>query len=320
MRNIAENRKVFVMEEGIQNKRKAGFVALVGRPSVGKSTLINSLCGEKVSIVSPSPQTTRNAVRGIVNGAEGQLVFVDTPGRHMSEKKFNLKLLEVSRRSIGDADIVVYLLDATRPPGTEEFAVADCLTAFVDRLVVVINKMDVRSETEEIVDFLKGRFPTLPQDRTFKISAAQSAGLEPLLKKVFEMSPIGEAFYPDDCYTDQGVQFRIAEIIREKAVNRLREELPHCIYVEIADAELRETEEGRKKLWVRAFIIAERESQKAMIVGKGGWMIKAIRLAALEDLRRIFDWRVELDLRVKAGGEWRTNDALLKRLTGELHL
>ncbi|MDR0784965.1 MAG: GTPase Era [Treponema sp.] len=303
------------MEENIQIKQKAAFATLVGRPSVGKSTLINSLCGEKVSIVSPWPQTTRNAVRGIVNRPEGQIVFIDTPGRHISAKKFNRKLLEVSKRSIGDADVVVYLLDATRAPGAEESAVADYLTPFSEKLVVAINKMDIQSDVAKTLDFLKGRFLTLAQDRIFKISAAQNDGLNPLLKKIFDISPIGSPFYPTDCYTDQDVQFRIAEIIREKAVNRLRQELPHCIYVEIADAEFRDAETERKKLWVRAFIITERESQKGMVVGKGGQMVKAIRLAALKDLQSVFDWKIELDLRVKTANDWRTNDALLKRIT-----
>jgi GTP-binding protein Era len=303
------------MEENIQMKQKAAFATLIGRPSVGKSTLINRLCGEKVSIVSPSPQTTRNAIRGIVNRPEGQIVFIDTPGRHISEKKFNRKLLEVSRRSMDDTDVVVYLLDAVRAPGVEESAVADCLKHFSEKLVVAINKMDVQNDVAKTIDFLQERFPTLAKDRIFKISAMQNDGLIPLLKKIFDLSPIGSPFYPTDCYTDQDVQFRIAEIIREKAVNRLRQELPHCIYVEIADAEFRDAETEHKKLWVRAFIIAERESQKSMIIGKGGQMVKSIRLAALKDLQDIFDWKIELDLRIKASSDWRNNDAVLNRLT-----
>ncbi|MDR0644984.1 MAG: GTPase Era [Treponema sp.] len=302
----------------MEENQKAAFVAIAGRPSVGKSTLINRLCGEKVSIVSRSPQTTRNAIRGIVNGTEGQIVFIDTPGRHISAKKFNRKLLEVSGRSIEDADIVLYLLDATRVPGAEESAIADYLAPFSERLVAAVNKMDIQGESSaKTIDFLKSCFPTLPQDRIFKISAAQNDGLNPLLKKIFDMSPTGEPFYPVDCYTDQDVQFRIAEIIREKAVNRLRQELPYSIYVEIADAELKDAGTDGEKLWVRAFIITERESQKGMVVGKGGQMVKSIRLAALKDLQRIFDWKIDLDLRIKTANDWRSNDILLKRITGE---
>ena len=128
------------------------------------------------------------------------------------------------------------------------------------------------------------------------------------------MAAPGEPFYPEEYYTDQDVSFRIAEIIREKAMNRLREELPHSIYAEVADTELQEDENGKQCLWVRAFIITERESQKGMVVGKGGEMIKAIRLSAQKELNRIFDWKVELDLRVKTGKDWRHNDKVLHRL------
>ncbi|MDR0411770.1 MAG: GTPase Era [Treponema sp.] len=304
------------MKENVQVEQKAAFVALVGRPSVGKSTLINRLCGEKVSIVSRSPQTTRNAIRGIVNRTEGQLVFVDTPGRHISKKKINRRLLEVSGRNIEDADIVLYLLDATRVPGTEESAVADYLVRFSERLVAAVNKIDIQTDTTETISFLKNRFSALPQNRIFRISAMRNDGLDPLLKKIFDIAPTEQPFYPSDCYTDQNVQFRIAEIIRGKAVNRLKQELPHSIYVEIADAEFKDTEMS-KKLWVRAFIVTERESQKGILIGKGGQMVKSIRLAALDELQRIFDWEIELDLRIKTVNDWRNNDTLLKRLTSE---
>ncbi len=294
--------------------RKAAFAAVVGRPSVGKSTLVNRLCGEKVAIVSAVPQTTRNAIRGIVNRDAGQIVFIDTPGRHISDKKLNRKLQEVSDRSIADADMVLYVLDAARPPAAEEAAIAADLAPFTERLIIAVNKIDApeaaanRAPTD---DFLKEHFPALPDNRVFAISALKREGLEPLLSALFTLAPEGEAFYPDEYYTDQDVSFRISEIIREKAINRLWDELPHSIYVDIADMELRE--EGTK-LWVRAFIITERESQKGMIVGKGGEMIRAIRLAALKEMKRVFDWRIELDLRVKASSDWRHNDAVLKRL------
>jgi GTP-binding protein Era len=291
---------------------KAAFVAVVGRPSVGKSTLVNRLCGEKVAIVSAVPQTTRNAIRGIVNREQGQIVFVDTPGRHISGKKLNKKLQEVSDRSIADAELVLYLLDATRIPADEEETIAEYLQTMNVRLIVAVNKMDVPdADFAKTAEFLQKYFPDLPENHCFKISALKNDGLEPLLNTLFDMSPEGDAFYPDEYYTDQDVKFRIAEIIREKAINRLWDELPHSIYVDVADAELKE---NGTKLWVRAFIIAERESQKGMIVGKGGEMIRSIRLAALKDMKRIFDWKIELDLRVKASPDWRHNDGVLKRI------
>ncbi|MDR0375715.1 MAG: GTPase Era [Treponema sp.] len=296
----------------MEKARKAAFVAVVGRPSVGKSTLVNRFCGEKVAIVSAAPQTTRNAIRGIVNREEGQLVFVDTPGRHISDKKLNRKLREVSDRSVADSELVLYVLDASRAPAEEEEKIARDLAGSSKNLVVAINKMDSpEADCAKTEEFLKRFFPNLSEDRRFKISALKNDGLEPLLTTLFAMSPEGEAFYPEECYTDQDVKFRIAEIIREKAMNRLWDELPHAIYVDIADMELKE---NGAKLWVRAFIIAERESQKGMIVGKGGEMIRSIRLAALKEMKRIFDWKIELDLRVKASPDWRHNDGVLSRI------
>ena len=301
--------------------KKSAVVALAGRPSVGKSTLINQLCGAKVAIVSPSPQTTRSAIRGILTKPEGQLIFIDTPGRHKSEKKFNKKLMDIADRALEDADIILYLLDLSRSPGIEEEAVAERLSTLQERCIAVINKMDMEGyDSLKHHAFLNSFLPEIPEARRFEISSLKKEGTGALLDCLYEMAPEGEPLYPDEYYTDQDMNFRISEIIREKAINRLRQELPHSIYVEVADLEFREapnSEDGEKKrLWVRAFIITERESQKGMIVGKGGEKIKAIGQAARKELNSIFDWKVELDLRVKTGKDWRQNDRLLKKITG----
>ena len=293
---------------------KAAFVALAGRPSVGKSTLVNLLCGAKVAIVSAVPQTTRNAVRGIVTRPAGQLVFVDTPGRHASEKKFNKKLMSVAEKALDDAELVLYVLDATRSPGPEEQAIAGRLKGLEERTVAAINKCDAAgADPQKLLDFLKSSLPGLDPSRCLKISCFKKEGTDILLDCLFTMAGEGDPLYPEDYYTDQDLAFRISEIIREKAMNRLREELPHSIYVEVADTELRD---DNKRLWVRAFIITERESQKGMIVGKGGEMIKAIGQAARKELNSILDWKVDLDLRVKTGKDWRHNDKILKKITG----
>ena len=303
-------------------KTKSAFVALAGRPSVGKSTLVNLLCGAKVAIVSAIPQTTRNAVRGILTRPEGQLVFVDTPGRHVSERKFNKMLMNVADRALEDAELALYVLDASRQPGPEEEAIAARLKGFEGRTIAAINKIDAAdADPQALFDFLKKALPDLPPSRCFQISCLKNEGITPLLDCLFEMAAEGEIFYPGDYYTDQELPFRISEIIREKAINRLREELPHSIYVEVADLELKDAAPadsagGKKRLWVRAFIITERESQKGMIVGKGGEKIKAIGQAARKELNSILEWKVELDLRVKTGKDWRHNDRLLKKLTG----
>lgn len=292
--------------------KKSAFVAVVGRPSAGKSTLLNSLCGEKVAIVSPVPQTTRNAIRGIVNRSEGQIVFIDTPGRHVSEKKLNKKLMDVGSRALEESELIVYVIDSTRAPGEEEQAVAALLEKRSSRVVVAVNKIDDKEANPDMSRlFVKQSLPKVPENHVLLISARTKDGVEDLLSLIFALSPPGEPMYPDDYYTDQQVDFRIAEIIREKAMNRLKEELPHSIYVEVEDTELKE---NGTRLWVRAFIIVERESQKGIVVGHGGEMIKSIRQAAQKDMNKIFDWKVELDLRVKVGKDWRQNDHTLQRL------
>jgi GTP-binding protein Era len=313
---------------------KSAFVAVIGRPSVGKSTLVNRLCGQKVAIVSPAPQTTRNAIRGIYTGEKGQLVFVDTPGRHHSEKKFNKKLSSVSGRSMEEADLILYVLDASRPSGQEEGDIAADLAPFAGKTVAAINKIDHGgADIEGVKRFLRECLPECtgasasgdPETppRCVEISALEKRGLDTLMALLFTLAPGGEPFYPPEFYTDQDVSFRIAEIIREKAIAGLRDELPHSIYVDVADMEFRgpaaegQTENrpaGGGRLWVRAFIVTERESQKGMVVGKGGGRIKLIRMAAQKDLNAIFDWKIDLDLRVKTSKDWRHNDALLKRL------
>jgi GTP-binding protein Era len=293
--------------------KKAAFVAVVGRPSAGKSTLINRICGEKVAIVSAIPQTTRNAIRGIVNREQGQLVFIDTPGRHKSEKKFNKKLAGISDKAVDDSDFILYLMDATRPPESEEAEIAAFLGSHQQRTVVAVNKIDSKeADCARSCQFLAENLPNIGKDRCFAISAQKNEGIEVLLAALYELAEEGEPFYDAEYYTDQEVDFRITEIIREQAINRLRQELPHALYVEVADAEFTKENE---KLFVRAFIIVERESQKGIVVGKGGAMIKAIRLASLKELHAIFDWKIDLDLRVKTGKDWRHNDKILNRLT-----
>ena len=295
---------------------KSAFVAVIGRPSVGKSSLVNLVCGRKLAIVSTYPQTTRNAVRGILTRTQGQLVFVDTPGRHISEKKFNKKLMDVSEKALEDCDLILYVLDASRLPGEEEEAVASQLAQNQNRLAAAINKTDANgADPKKIISFLEEKLPLLTPSRRFETSCVKNEGITPLIDCLFNMAPEGEALYPEELYTDQELSFRISEIIREKAMVRLREELPHSIYVEVADIELKEDPEtGKKRLWVRAFIITERESQKGMIVGKGGEMIKAIGQAARKEINSILDWKLDLDLRVKTGKDWRHNDRVLKKI------
>jgi len=288
------------------------MVAIIGRPSAGKSTFLNTACGEKVSIVSPFPQTTRNAIRGIVNASRGQLVFIDTPGYHESDKKLNILLKAIAHDRLPESDCILYLVDASREPGSEELTITSLLKHASARVVIGINKTDLPSAQPGMIRlFLEQNLPDVPRERIFDISAEKDININPLLLKLFDIAPVGEALYPEEFYTDQDVDFRIAEIIREKAMNNTREEIPHALYVEIADMEMRK---NGKEMWVRAFLVVERESQKSMVIGKGASMIKKIRLEAVRDLNKIFDYRINLDLQVKVNQNWRQNDPVLGRL------
>ena len=273
---------------------------------------MNTASGEKISIVSPIPQTTRNAVRGIVNTSLGQLVFVDTPGYHDSEKKLNLKLKGIAAEQLDSADVILYIIDSTRAPGKEEELTAALIAPYLHKTVVAINKIDAAdSKVALIRTFLATTFPKLESSRVVDISAEQDTNINQVLKALYDLAPEADQLYPEEYYTDQEVDFRIAEIVREQAINRLHDELPHAIYVEIADMEWRK---NGKELWVRAFLCVERESQKGMVIGKGASMIKTIRVESIKALRMIFPYRVDLDLQVKVSKNWRQRDQLLNRL------
>lgn len=291
---------------------KSAFAAIVGRPSTGKSTLLNSLCGAKVSIVSPVPQTTRNTVRGIVNRPAGQIVFLDTPGFHISGKKLNLKLKELVLQALADADLVLYLLDATREPGPEEEALAGAIASALASepipLLVAVNKIDHPDAAPEVAEaFVTGHFPGAP---ILRISGKTSVGLEPLLAALLDKAPEGPAWYPEEYYTDQEPVFRMAEIIREKIILHTREELPHAVYVEYSDS--RKLDDGG--LEASFDIVVERESQKGIVIGKAGSMIRMIREEAEADLAELFDYTVKLRLQVRVDSSWKHDDKRLESL------
>lgn len=290
---------------------KSGFAVVVGRPSSGKSTLVNTLCGHKVSIVSSVPQTTRRTVRGIVNRDAGQIVFLDTPGYHLSEKEFNRNLNEmVSAALREEPDTVLYTVDLTREPGEEEAALAGLLSREGICPVIAFNKADAVEGSEESAVEKYTRFFGRFWDRVSgtAVSALKNSGTEQLLGLLFAGLEEGESLYPVDYYTDQTPEFRIAEIIREKAMNRLGDELPHSIYVEVADLEC----SSDNDLWIRAFICVERDSQKGIVIGKNGEKLGSIRKAAKRELKSVFPQNISLDLRVKVNRNWRKNSYQIK--------
>lgn len=291
---------------------KTAVVAIIGRPSAGKSTFLNTACQEPVSIVSPIPQTTRNAIKGIVNTSYGQLIFIDTPGYHTSEKKLNLRLKNVTETQLEDIDCVLYVIDSTRIPGEEETYTAQLLKNIQEKVVVAINKTDLpTSKTAPIRQFIATNLSNIPNERIFEMSAEKDIGINEVLKGLYDISPEGEPMYDEELYTDQDLSFRVCEIIRGEAINRLQDEIPHAVYVEVADVEHRN--EG-KKLWIRAFLCVERESQKGIVIGKGASKIKEIRMAAIAKLSEIYVQKIDLDLQVKVNKNWRQKDITLNRI------
>ncbi len=289
--------------------KKCASISIIGRPSAGKSTLLNAVCGYKISITAPSPQTTRNSIRGIYTSEEGQLIFIDTPGYHISEKSFNMRLQDITVSSLGDADILLYVVDTLRKPGDEEREIAEMAASGNQPVIVALNKIDQKRAHPGLMQLAMEKL--IPQARFIEISAVQETGIDDLITLLFEFAPEGEQLYPEDFYTDQPPEFRIAEIIREKAVNRAKDELPHAIYVEIADLEI---DKEKNVLWIRAFINVERESQKGLVIGKAGSGIAAIRKEAQKDIAKLFPYKIQLDIRVKAQGQWRKKDQILKKI------
>ena len=291
----------------------SGVVTIIGRPSAGKSTFLNTASGEKVSIVSSIPQTTRNAIRGIVNTTNGQIVFIDTPGYHKSEKKLNLKLQEIAKTRLEEGDAVLYLIDLSREFGEEEKNICSLLIPLQNKTVIGLNKADLKSSKTELVKKeLLSLLPDIPQERIFEISALKDEGINEILSLLIELLPEGEALYPEDIYTDQDVVFRITEIIREQAILHTREEIPHALYAGVEDAEMRK---NGKELWVRAFLYVEKESQKAMLIGKGAAVIKSIRIKSMAELRKIFPYKVQLDIQVRVNKNWRQKDRIIQKIS-----
>lgn len=290
---------------------KCATVSLIGRPSVGKSTLVNTICEMKVSITASTPQTTRNAIRGIYTDQRGQLIFTDTPGFHLGGREINRRMQEITVSSLDDSDVVLYLVDAKRQAGDEEDAITEILSRVKVPVVAVINKADILTEDEvrAAEAYVSSK---LPKAVLLKASGLKDEGVDEILIALFSFAPYGQLLYPEDSYTDQNLEFRISEIIREKTISSLTDELPHVIYVEVADIEYSEED---SVVWIRAFIVTERDGQKGIIVGKGGENIRRIRKESFKEIKRIFPGsRLNLDLRVKAQNKWRNNQSTLDRI------
>lgn len=279
-------------------EKKVGYIAIIGRPNAGKSTFINSLIGEKVSITSNIPQTTRKRVLAIFNDNESQIIFFDTPGIHKNEKEFNQKINSEAIRSMREADWVLYFIDSSRPYGDEEKQIEDLLEFVRSPIIKVYTKLDLPSKIE------------IPAwENIVKISSLEKIWFEDLVSKLKEILPVWHPFYPEDYYTDQDIYFRISEIVREKVFLNTLEEVPHSTYVEIE-----EIEEEENLLKIQAYVYTETDSQRYIVVGKNWSLITKIWTEARIELENIFSKKVFLSLRVKTMEKWRKNDKIIKNI------
>lgn len=289
---------------------RAGFVALIGRTNVGKSTLLNAILKEKVAITSPKPQTTRNTIRGILTTEDYQIIFVDTPGIHKPKSKLSEFMIEVAKRTLKDVDLILYMVEPDTSIGPGDRYILDNLKEVDTPVILVVNKIDLvpAERVEEAIKVFKGEY-------NFKdvvaISASLGTNVEVLKEKIVSFLPEGPRYYLDDYITDQPEKLIVAEIIREKMLYFLEEEVPHGVYVEVESIKEREDKEI---VDIDAYIYCEKESHKGIIIGKNGQMLKKIGQAARQDLEEFYGKQVFLQLWVKVRKGWRDNEKLLRKL------
>ena len=289
---------------------KAGFVSLVGRPNAGKSSLLNRLVGTKLAIVSDKPQTTRNRIVGVRNYEAGQVVFLDTPGIHKPQHRMNVRMVDVARDAMRDVDLVVLVVDASERSGAGDLFALQMVERADRPVVLVLNKVDLVAKPKllPIIDEWSRRAEF---DDIVPVSALTGDNIDRLEQVLLAHLPEGERLYPDDYLTDQPERFFVAELIREQVLRHTHAELPYSSAV-VVDRFEEPDERGLMRLYCT--ILVERESQKPIVIGRRGEMIKQIGTGARQELERFFDTRVFLDLRVKVQGEWREDERVLNRL------
>jgi GTPase len=288
---------------------RSGFIALAGRPNAGKSTLVNRIAGGKVAIVSDKPQTTRREIRGIATGADWQLVLVDLPGVQRPRDSLTERMQRRVERTLSDADAILFVLNGAERIGPGDRFIARRVANAGVPAVIAVNKIDVLDHTRTTTA-LAGAAQLGVEGEVFPISARAGTGVDPLLEHLKSLVPEGPFMYPPETLSDLSERVRLAELVREQVLQRTREELPHAVEVEVDELE----ERGDGSLVVRARVWAETESQKGILIGAGGQMIKAIGSAAREEMAVAAGRAVHLDLNVRVRKGWRRDDGLLDRL------
>lgn len=290
---------------------RAGFASLIGRPNVGKSTLLNRLLGQKLAIVSPKPQTTRNRIRGIRTRPEGQVIYVDTPGLHPPQGKLGRFLAATVAQAMEEVDVVILVADARAPLESPAEGVFEALQPVTAPVVLALNKVDLVPDKTRLLPRLQAYADRYPFRALVPISAMDGTGVDRLADVTLGLLPVGPALYPADTVTDQPETLFVAETIREKLFLTMRQEVPYACAVRVEEL----VERGPDApLYIRGEIFVERPSQKAIVIGEGGAMLKRVGQDARRELEAFFGVRVFLDLRVRVRPDWRQDDRALREL------
>lgn len=307
-----------------EKKFRSGFVAIVGRPNVGKSTLMNHLIGQKIAITSGKPQTTRNQIRTIYTSDEGQIVFLDTPGIHKAKNKLGEFMDDVALQTLTEADLVLWLVEASDFSGEGERYIADKLKSAGKPVILVMNKIDM-VEKKDLLGFMEKYRKLYPFDEIIPVSALRSVNTDSVLEEIFKRLPEGPKYFDEEEVTDQTMRQIASEMIREKALRCLNDEIPHGIAVQIMSMKERQRKSPRKNpekvyedpdtIWdIEAVLITEKESHKGIIIGRGGSMLKKIGTGARLAIEDMLGAQVSLKLFVKVRKDWRDNPSLLRNL------
>ena len=285
---------------------KSGFVTLIGRPNVGKSTLMNHLIGQKIAITSNKPQTTRNRIQTVLTLDDAQIVFLDTPGIHKAKNKLGDYMVNVAERTLNEVDVILWLVEPTTYIGAGERHIIEQLKKTKTPVILVINKTDTVKK-EEVLTFIDTYRKELDFHEIVPVSALKGNNTDVLVDCIVKYLPYGQPFYDEDTITDQPMRQIVAELIREKALRLLQEEIPHGVAVSIESMK-----ERGKICHIDATIVCERDSHKGIIIGKGGQMLKQIGSKARPDIEDLLEMQVNLQLWVKVKKDWRDSDFLLK--------
>ena len=292
----------------MDNNYKSGFVTLIGRPNVGKSTLMNHLIGQKIAITSDKPQTTRNRIQTVYTDERGQIIFLDTPGIHKAKNKLGEYMVSVAEHTLKEVDVVLWLVEPTTFIGAGERHIAEQLQNVKTPVILVINKIDTIKNQDEILEFIAAYKDVCSFAEIVPVSALKDKNTDLMLDLIYKYLPCGPQYYDEDTVTDQPMRQIASELIREKALRLLSDEIPHGIAVTIEKM----TERKNGMMDIEATIVCERDSHKGIIIGKGGAMLKRIGSAARREIEDLMDPQVNLQIWVKVRKEWRDSELYMK--------